>query len=171
MSERFATQFGEWTAGRGVNAAHVNTVLGVKGGPVERAWTTALATPTAGHVPFVAVIQPGIAVQPFTLIVNTVTIESEEHRRLTWGACQAGVASGVADALDDGTIASTLAAHLVLIAAVWVSPAANDADAVFRNHREATSQALHNGARMLPQVSDVLSARANPWNPDYLPRS
>jgi len=38
------TQFGESFIGQGVNAAHINTVLGETGGPVETAWVTALAT-------------------------------------------------------------------------------------------------------------------------------
>jgi 5,6,7,8-tetrahydromethanopterin hydro-lyase len=44
------TEFGESFIGSGPDAAHLNTVLGCKGGPVETAWTTALATPRAGPV-------------------------------------------------------------------------------------------------------------------------
>ena len=44
---------GEAFVGEGANAAHTNIVLGRRGGPVEAAWATALATPSAGHVPFV----------------------------------------------------------------------------------------------------------------------
>ncbi len=51
-------QIGEGFAGDGPNAAHVNTVLGSKDGPVGAAWTTALATPRLGHAPFVVVVQP-----------------------------------------------------------------------------------------------------------------
>jgi len=60
-----STEFGESFAGEGVDAAHVNTVLGAVGGPVETAWVTALATPRAGHVPFVATVTPGVAVPGF----------------------------------------------------------------------------------------------------------
>ena len=91
MSE---VQIGESFIGDGVDAAHVNTVLGERGGPVGTAWATALATPRAGHVPFVAVVQPGLAVQPMTLFVNKAPIEPGRHADLTWGAAQAGVAAG-----------------------------------------------------------------------------
>src|SRR5919202_1902466 len=47
------TLIGEAFEGDGANAAHVNSVLGRKGGPVETAWATALATPRQGHIPFV----------------------------------------------------------------------------------------------------------------------
>ena len=74
-----ATQIGECFAGDGVDAAHINTVLGRYGGPVEVAWATALATPRPGHAAFVAVLQPNLPVQPLTLFVNKATIAGERH--------------------------------------------------------------------------------------------
>ncbi len=45
-SPGFATTLiGESFAGEGPNAAHLNVVIGRKGGPVEMAWVTSLATP------------------------------------------------------------------------------------------------------------------------------
>ena len=92
-------QYGESFVGDGADAAHINTVLGRRDGPVGTAWATALATPSAGHTPFVAVLRPGLPVQPFTLFVNKAAIADDEHGRLTWGAAQAGVAKGVAYAV------------------------------------------------------------------------
>ena len=46
------TLIGEAFVGEGPNAAHLNVVVGRKGGPVETAWATSLATPRQGHVPF-----------------------------------------------------------------------------------------------------------------------
>src|SRR2546429_217727 len=81
---------GESYIGEGAEAAHVNTVLGERAGPVGVAWATALATPSAGHTPFVAVVIPGIPVKPMTLFVNKAPIAGDEHGTLTWGAAQAG---------------------------------------------------------------------------------
>ena len=53
-------QIGESFVGVGGEAAHLNTVLGDREGPVGQAWATALATPSAGHAPFVVVLQPGL---------------------------------------------------------------------------------------------------------------
>ena len=89
-------QLGESFVGAGANAAHINTVLGPREGPVGAAWANALATPTAGHAPFVVVLHPGLPVKPFTLLVNKARIESDTHARMTWGPAQAGVAGGVA---------------------------------------------------------------------------
>jgi len=161
---------GESFIGTGAEAAHINTVLGHRAGPVGTAWATALATPTAGHTPFVAVLRPGIPVKPLTLFVNKAAIAGAEHGTLTWGAAQAGVAGGVADAVADGIISASEVDDLVLIAAVWVDPAAREAELVYANNRAATRAALHAAERSLPDLADVLAARAAPSNPYYQPK-
>ena len=158
---------GESFVGDGADAAHVNTVLGDRDGPVGTAWATALATPRPGHTPFVAVLLPGLAVKPLTLFVNKATITGEAHGVLTWGAAQAGVAGGVADAVSEGIISEADADALVLIAAVWVNPAASDAGLVFANNRAATREALRAGASGLPALAEVLKAREHPANPFF----
>ena len=160
-------RIGESFVGEGANAAHVNTVLGDRDGPVGVAWATALATPRPGHTPFVAVVVPGTPVKPMTLFVNKATIDGAEHGTLTWGAAQAGVACGVADAVSEGIISEADADALVLIAAVWVNPAASDAGLVYANNRAATREALRAGATGRPALADVLSARAHPANPFF----
>jgi len=155
-------QLGEAFVGEGPNAAHINTVLGSRDGPVGTAWATALATPTAGHAPFVVVLHPGLPVKPFTLFVNKSTIASDRHAELTWGAAQAGVASGVAAAAARKIVVDV---DHVLIAAVWVNPQADDAEAVFSNNEQATIAALTMG-----QVGLAPPARTEVWNPFFTPR-
>lgn len=162
----FETQFGEGFAGDGVNAAHINTVLGAKGGPVETAWVTSLAHPTPGHVPFVAVLKPGLPLQPFTLFINKATIAGDKHAELTWGAAQAGVAKGVTSALVEGVINQAQADRLLLVVAVWVNPQAGDAGLVFTNNAQATLDALRAGNQKRPTVAELLAAGA-PSNPFF----
>jgi 5,6,7,8-tetrahydromethanopterin hydro-lyase len=166
----FVTQFGESFVGEGADAAHLNTVLGAKGGPVESAWASALASPTQGHAPFVVVLQPGLPVKPFTLFVNKACIAGERHAQLTWGAAQAGVAKGVVDAVADGVIAKGAVDDLLLITAVWVNPAASDADAVYSNNLRATYESLRAGKERRPPLADLLAAREEPRNPFFRPR-
>jgi 5,6,7,8-tetrahydromethanopterin hydro-lyase len=160
---------GESYIGEGAEAAHVNTVLGERSGPVGVAWATALATPSAGHTPFVAVVIPGLPVKPLTLFVNKAAIAGDEHGTLTWGAAQAGVAGGVADAVSEGILSAADADQSLLIAAVWVNPAARDAEKVYANNRAATREALRAGVAGSPQVAEVLAARHRPFNPFYSP--
>jgi 5,6,7,8-tetrahydromethanopterin hydro-lyase len=162
-------QLGEAFVGEGVDLAHVNTVLGGRDGPVGTAWASALASPSPGHTPFVAVARPGVPLQPFTLFVNKATIEPGRHGEHTWGAAQAGVARGVGAAVGDGTIPASSVGELCLIVAVWVNPSAVDAEAVFANNAEATRLALARGAAGEPAIDQVLRAAADPGNPYFRP--
>jgi len=164
-----STELGEAFVGDGAEAAHVNTVLGVAGGPVETAWVTALATPREGHVAFVATVTPGTAVRPFTLFVNKATIAGERHGALTWGAAHAGVAAGVMEAVAEGTIDESDVPELLLIAAVWVNPEAADERVVFGNNRAATLEALRAGRAGHPSVDDALAARHDLHNAYFRP--
>jgi len=158
---------GESFVGSGAEAAHVNVVLGSREGPVGAAWATALATPTAGHQPFLVVIEPGVAVRPHTLFVSKATLSSDSHSRITWGAAQAGVAAGVADAVADGTLATPV--DDVIIAAVWVDPSASDEDAVFENNRISTHDALVAAVRDEPSPDAAVARRDAAWNPFFRP--
>lgn len=160
-------EVGEAFVGTGAEAAHVNTVLGRRDGPVGTAWATALATPTAGHAPFVTVLRPGLPVVPPTLFVNKAAVADPGHARRTWGAAQAGVAGGVADAVAAGDIDGTIVDGLVLIAAVWVDPAADDDELVYANNRAATAGALAAGRAGAPTVSQVAAEADRPWNPFF----
>jgi 5,6,7,8-tetrahydromethanopterin hydro-lyase len=160
-------QIGESFVGEGAEAAHINTVLGYREGPVGTAWATSLAMPRPGHVPFVTVLRPNLPVKPLTLFVNKAPVEGDLHADLTWGAAQAGVAGGVADAVADGVISAVDADQLLLIAAVWVNPKAADPDLVYANNRAATRTALENGRNGTPSVDEILAARAHPHNPFF----
>jgi 5,6,7,8-tetrahydromethanopterin hydro-lyase len=163
-------QYGEGFAGFGGEAAHINTVLGLRDGPVGTAWATALATPSAGHTPFVVVHSPNLPVMPFTLFVNKAAIANDVHGTLTWGAAQAGVAAGVIDALEAGLFARSGAIDdLALIVAVWVDPKAAQEALVYANNRNAAFAAITMGAAGGPTVEQLVQA-GEPTNPYFRPR-
>lgn len=168
-------EIGEGFAGDGPNAAHINTILGSRNGPVGTAFATALAQPTPGHVPFLAVWAPNVPLEPPTLFANKATIASESHGTLTWGPAQAGVAAGVTEHAA-ARFSPEEYSRLALIVAVWVNPSADDADAVFANNRAATIIALDRGRLALTSAADTASAVAafragrHPSNPYFTPR-
>ena len=165
----FVTQIGEAFVGSGVEVARLNTVLGVKGGPVETAWATALATPRTGHAAFLTTLRPGVPAKPMTLFVNKATLEGETHSTMTWGPAQAAMASGVLWAVADGIVGADLVDDLVLITAVWVNPAAADETLVYGNNRTATRNALAAGAACLPTLDEAVEYRDRALNAYYLP--
>ena len=145
----------------------MNTVLGRKGGPVETAWATALATPRQGHVPFVVVLRPNLPVRPPTLFVNKADVRGDRHATLTWGAAQAGVARGVLDAVADDVVPSAEVDDLLLVAAVWVDWAAEDEEQVYAWNAEATRGALAASTEGRPAIEELLALRAEPENPFF----
>ncbi|WP_027943722.1 formaldehyde-activating enzyme [Amycolatopsis taiwanensis] len=161
---------GEAFVGEGADAAHTNVVLGRRDGPVATAWATALASPSAGHVPFVTVVRPSVPVQPPTLFVPKAAAESELHSRATWGAAQAGLALGVTDAVEAGLIPREAVSDLLIIAAIWVNPAVTDLDRAFANQRVAAFRAVRAAVAGTPAIDDVLgAAREGAANPFYTP--
>jgi 5,6,7,8-tetrahydromethanopterin hydro-lyase len=158
---------GEGFAGEGPTAAHVNTVLGPREGPVGTAWATALATPRAGHSSFVVVARPNMPVKPPTLFVNKAEIRGDRHGLLHWGAAQAAVARAVLESVADGTVPQGEVEDLALIAAVWVDWAADDEEAVYANNVEATRTALAAGAEGRPRLEELLALRSDPGNPFF----
>src|SRR5688572_29054389 len=68
------TQFGEGSAGSGAEAAHTSTVLGLRGGAIEAAWASALATPSKGYPRLVVNVRPGLPVQPLTVLVPKLEV-------------------------------------------------------------------------------------------------
>jgi 5,6,7,8-tetrahydromethanopterin hydro-lyase len=161
------TIIGESFIGTGREAAHLNIVLGRRGSPVEAAWAGSLAAPRAGHVPFVTVLQPGLPVKPLTLFVNKAAIAGDRHAALTWGAAQAGVASGVARAVREGVIPVAEVDDLLIVAAVWVDPAAADEELVFANNRDATIGAIRAAVAGDPRGEAVVAAADQPANPFF----
>jgi 5,6,7,8-tetrahydromethanopterin hydro-lyase len=162
-----AILIGEGFSGAGPNAAHVNTVLGPRDGPVGTAWATALATPRAGHSSFVVVARPNMPVKPPTLFVNKAEIRGDEHGFLHWGAAQAAVARGVLESVAEGTIPQGSVENLALIAAVWVDWAASEEEEIYANNVEATRSALAAAAEGRPRLEELLAIRAEPENPFF----
>ena len=158
---------GEGFAGQGPNAAHINTVLGLRDGPVGTAWATALATPRAGHASFVVVVQPNMPVKPPTLFVKKAEIRGDQHGQLHWVAAQAAVARAVLESVAEGTIAPGEVEELALIAAVWVDWEASDEEEVFTNNVEATRAALSSAAEGRPRLEDLLAIASEPSNPFF----
>jgi 5,6,7,8-tetrahydromethanopterin hydro-lyase len=166
------TIIGESFVGSGPNAAHTNIVLGRKGGPVESAWVTALASPSAGYAPFVAVLAPNVPIAPRTLFVNKAVINGaingatngELHGNATWGAAQAGLAAGITEALGQGLIPADELENLLIIAAIWVNPEVDDLDEVFGNQREAALGAVRAALAGCPTPAELAATPiANPF--------
>jgi 5,6,7,8-tetrahydromethanopterin hydro-lyase len=142
MTDHLDGAIGEAWAGEVPNGSHVNLVVARRGSPTAAAAAGALASPGAGHAPFLACLSAGTMVRPPAIVVNKSTIDDDRLRRITWGAAQLGIAQGVLDAVAEGLIDAEEADELVLLVALWVDPAADDEPAVMQANREAIRGAI-----------------------------
>ncbi|GKW47935.1 formaldehyde-activating enzyme [Halomonas sp. NCCP-2165] len=158
---------GEGFEGPGVNAAHINILIGPKDGPVGNAWAGSITSPTRGHSPFMVIAQPNVPVKPVTLFTNKAEIEGELHGKATWGAAQAGIAKAVTEALLDGTLPEEAAEEWCILTANWVNPACDDLDAVYANNYRACTNAIKAALQGTPNKQDLELAVGSISNPFY----
>jgi 5,6,7,8-tetrahydromethanopterin hydro-lyase len=136
-------RIGEAWSGEVPNGSHINLVVARRGSPTAAAAAGVLASPRPGHLPILACLKgAGTPVRPATIVVNKVTIESDDLARMTWGAAQLGIAQGVLDAIAEGLLDAQDAADVILLVAVWVDPQAKDETAVRTANREAARAAI-----------------------------
>jgi 4-hydroxy-tetrahydrodipicolinate synthase len=155
----FHLRIGEALAGKEPEVAHIDLLIGRKDGPVGEAYAKAKATPTPGHEPLVAILEPNLTVKPVTLIVPTVTIKSMRQASMIYGPAQAAVAKAVADSLADGTIPKEAVDDLIIIANVFVHPAAIDRQRVYINNYKAMRHAIRKAIEGRPTTKEILENR------------
>jgi formaldehyde-activating enzyme len=147
-----------WGGAPGPNGCHINVVLGARGSPTAAALLGTFTTPAPGHTPILVVVgerqdsyEP---VWPPTIMINKATATEGRHQTITWGAGQLGIAQGVLDAVADGLLEAT--GDLVVLACVWIDPAASDETAV----RKAARVAVRNAIGVCVDGRDPEAARA-----------
>jgi 4-hydroxy-tetrahydrodipicolinate synthase len=161
----FHLRVGEALAGKEAEVAHIDLVIGKKTGPVGEAYARAKATPTAGHEPLVAILEPNLAVKPLTLIVPTVTIKGMRQASMIYGPAQAGVAKAVADSLGDGIIPEAAVDDLIIIANVFVHPSAVNRHRVYINNYKAMRHAIRKAIEGRPTVKEIVANKEKSKHP------
>jgi len=150
-----ALRIGEALAGEEPEVAHIDLMIGNKDGPVGIAFARAKASPALGHEPLLAILEPNLAVKPPTLLVPTVSIRGMRDASLVYGPAQAGAAKAVVDSVADGTIPRLVADDLVIIANIFVHPAAVDRKRVYINNYKAMRHAVRRAAEGWPSTEEL----------------
>lgn len=151
----FKLRIGEALAGKDAEVAHIDLIIGEKTGPVGEAYAKAKATPAAGHEPLLAILEPNLAVKPATVIIPTVTIKSMRQASMVYGPAQTAVAKAVADCVSDGTIPKAAVDDLIIIASVFVHPAAVDRQRVYINNYKAMRHAIRKAIENRPTIAEI----------------
>ena len=97
---------GESLVGEGNEVAHIDLLIGSKGGPVGQAFAAALLNQKEGHTNLLAVVAPNLPAKPDTLMANKVTIKGATQAVQMFGPAQAAVARAVVDSVREGVIPS-----------------------------------------------------------------
>lgn len=156
---------GEALAGQGAEVAHVDLLIGTKDGPVAEAFTKAKATPTPGHEPLLAILEPNLSVKPVTLIVPTVTITGMRQASVVYGPAQTAVAKAVIDSVADGTIPKEAVEELLIIANVFVHPTAVDRQRVYINNYKAVRHAVRKAMENRPSMDELIENKDRSKHP------
>lgn len=161
----FNLRVGEALAGGGADVAHIDLLIGTKNGPLAEAFAKAKATPTPGHEPLLAILEPNLAVKPTTLIVPTVTITGMRQASMIYGPAQTAIAKAVIDSVADGTIPRQAVEDLVIIANVFVHPTAIDRQRVYINNYKAMRHAIRKSVEGRPSVDELLANKERSKHP------
>lgn len=161
----FSLRVGEALAGTGAEVAHIDLLIGTKDGPLAEAFAKAKATPTPGHEPLLAILEPNLAVKPVTLIVPTVTITGMRQASMVYGPAQTAIAKAVIDSVADGTIPKQAVEDLIIIANVFVHPAAVDRQRVYINNYKAMRHAIRKSVEGRPSIDELLENKERSKHP------
>jgi len=161
----FNLRVGEALAGGGAEVAHIDLLVGKSEGPVGEAFAKAKATPTVGHEPLLAILEPNLAVKPTTLIVPTVTITGMRQASMVYGPAQTAVAKAVVDSVADGTIPKEAADALIIVANVFVHPTAIDRQRVYINNYKAMRHAIRKAIEGRPSVEELMENKDRSKHP------
>ena len=161
----FKLRVGEALAGQGAEVAHIDLIIGKSDGPVGEAFAKAKATPTPGHEPLLAILEPNLTVKPVTLIVPTVTITSMRQASMVYGPAQTAVAKAVIDSVADGTIPKEAVEDLIIIANVFVHPTAVDRQRVYINNYKAMRHAIRKAIEGRPSIEELIENKDRSKHP------
>ena len=150
---------GEALSGEGNEVAHIDLLIGNKEGPVGEAFANALARQSEGHTNLLAVLTPNLAVKPATVMVTKVTIKGMKQATQMFGPAQAAVAKAVADSVAEGIIPKDQCEDLVIVCGVFIHPAAEDNQKIYRYNYEATKQAIANAIAGTPTADAMIAKR------------
>lgn len=161
----FGLKIGEALVGEEPEVAHIDLMIGLKNGPLGDAFAKAKASPSPGHEPLVAILEPNLTVKPTTLIVPTVTVKGMRHASLVYGPAQAAVAKAVLNTVNEGFIPVSAVDDLLVIVNVFVHPAAVDRKRVYINNYKAMRHALRKAIENRPSIEELLQNKERAKHP------
>jgi len=148
---------GEALTGDGNELAHIDLLIGSKGGPVGLAFATAFTNEKEGHTNLLAVVTPNLPAKPDTVISNKVTIKGEKQAVQLFGPAQAAVARAVVDSVAEGVIAKDQVDDLCIVVGVFIHWEAEDDKKIYDYNYEAVKLSIARALGGEPSIDKVLA--------------
>ena len=156
---------GESLVGEGNEVAHIDLIIGSKGGPVGAAFVNALSTNTDGFNHLLAVVTPNLPAKPDTVLFNKVTIKGAKQAVQMFGPAQAAVARAVMDSVSEGVISRQQANDYCIMVGVFIHWDASDDTKIFDYNYQATKESIQRAMQKQPSVADVISRAKSAKHP------
>ena len=156
---------GESLVGEGNEVAHIDLLIGPKGGPVGQAFAAALLNQKEGHTNLLAVVAPNLPAKPDTIMANKVTMNGATQAVQMFGPAQAAVARAVVDSVREGVIPEDQVEDLCLIVGVFVHWEATDDKKIFDWNYQATKESIARALSGEPTVQEILDGEAEARHP------
>jgi 5,6,7,8-tetrahydromethanopterin hydro-lyase len=156
---------GESLVGEGNEVAHIDLLIGSKGGPVGEAFAAALTNQRQGHTNLLAVVAPNLPAKPETIMANKVTLKGEQQVGQMFGPAQAAVARAVVDSVRDGVIPQDQVEDLCLVVGVFIHWEAADDQKIFDYNYQATKESIARALGGQPTIQEILDGEAEARHP------
>lgn len=156
---------GESLIGDGNEVAHIDLLIGPRGGAAETAFAHALTNNKDGFTSLLAVIAPNLICKPATVMFNKVTIKGAKQAVQMFGPAQHGVAKAVADSVAEGIIPQDEADDLFICVGVFIHWDAADDKKIQDYNYAATKEAIARAVSGEPKVSEVVAKRDSAKHP------
>jgi len=160
----FTLLTGEALVGGENEIAHIDLLVGLKDGPVGKAYASALSRVDDKQKEALQVIlEPNVQVVPKTIMIPTVTPRNMRHASLVYGAAQAAVAKAIVQSVEDGILPA--ADEIAMIANVFVHPAASRRKRVYINNYKAMRHAIRKAMENRTTLEENLENKRNARHP------
>lgn len=165
MAKITRTMVGEALVGDGNEVAHIDLILGPRGGSAEQAFVLTLTNQKEGVNGLLAVLTPNLMVKPATVMFNKVTIKGAKQAVQMFGPAQAAVAQAVTDCVADGTIPAEEADDIFIAVGVFIHWQADDDAKIQKFNYEATKMSIKRAIAGEPKARDVVAQRGSAKHP------
>ncbi len=156
---------GESLVGDGNEVAHIDLIIGPRGGAAETAFANCLTNNKDGFTSLLAVIAPNLPAKPHTVMFNKVTIKGAKQAVQMFGPAQAAVARAVADCVAEGTIPQDEANDVFICVGVFIHWEAADDKKIYDYNYQAVKESIQRAVKGDPQPADVVAKRNSVKHP------